>query len=337
MWQVLGQDRAIRFLENSIARGEPAHAYLLTGPPHVGKMTLARNFAQALNCSSSPAPCGHCPSCTRIASSKYSDVQVITRLKDEKTGRFKRDISIEQMRDVQKAAQFPPYEGKFKVFIIDGAELLSSDAANCFLKTLEEPPARVIFLLLTSKESGVLPTVVSRCQRLELHPMPSNQVENALIAQGEDKSQAQLLAHLSQGCLGWALQAKIEPQLLQQRQEKTDLFRQLAKSGYEIRFGVAAELAVQFEREPEQVTTVLETWSMWWRDLLLIKEKCRQWVVNVDQMAELEQSEANVFSVTQIKGAIKNIQLTIRYLRQNANPRLALEVLMLSIPLPFPA
>lgn len=333
MWQVVGQDRVIRFLESSINRGGPAHAYLLSGPTHVGKTTLAFDFTQMLNCSSSHPPCRQCPSCTRIAANKYSDVQVITRLKDEKSGRFKREISIDQMRDVQKAAQFPPYEGKFKIFIIDGAEWLSSEAANCFLKTLEEPPAQVVFLLLTAKEVSILPTVVSRCQRLELQPLSSAQIEDALVNRwAVEKSQAQLLAHLSQGCLGWALQAKMDPQLLQQRQERIDLFRRLAKSGYETRFTIAAELAVQFEREPEQTTSVLETWGLWWRDLLLIKENCLQWIVNIDQIAELEQSEAKMFSVTQIKKAIRDLYTTMQYLRQNANPRLALEVLMLSLP-----
>lgn len=333
MWQVVGQDKAVRFLESSLKRGSLAHAYLLVGPAHVGKTTLALDLARAVNCIAPQAPCGQCPPCTRITSYKYSDVQIVGRLQDEKTGRFKRDISIDQMREVQKAAQLPPYEGKYKVFIIDSAEWLSLEAANCFLKTLEEPPAQVVFLLLAAKELEVLPTVVSRCQRVEMRPLPPTQVEAALVSRwGVELSQARLLAHLSEGCLGWALRARAEPQILRQRQDRLDYFWRLAQPGYESRFAFAAELAGQFEKDPEEVAQVLRLWGLWWRDLMMIKGSCSQWVVNINQVAELEESVAPAFSVTQINRAIQSLDAAVQQLRHNANPRLSLDVLMLSLP-----
>lgn len=333
MWQVFGQDKVITFLENSLKRGGPAHAYLFVGPPHSGKTALALDLARALNCLAPDPPCGQCPACNRIQSGKHSDVVVVRRLQDEKTGRFKREISIDQMRDVQKAAQLPPYEGKFKVFIIDGAEWLSTDAANCFLKTLEEPPAGVVFALLASKESEVLPTVASRCQALEVRPLPPGRIEGALQERwGVEASKAHLLAHLSRGCVGWALQAKDSPDLVRERQDLSARFRQLARSGLEARFAYAAELAAQFEQDQQRVLQALELWGLWWRDLLMIKGGCPQWVVNVDQAAELEKAEAALFSTSQIKGVIERTEATAQRLQHNASVRLALEVMMLGLP-----
>ncbi|MBI4289029.1 MAG: DNA polymerase III subunit delta' [Chloroflexi bacterium] len=333
MWQVLGQDKAIRFLESSLKRGGLAHAYLLVGPPHVGKMTLACDIAKTLNCTGDNPPCGQCPACVRVTSGKYADVASVGRVKDEKSGRLKRDIGIDQMRDVQKAAHLPPYEGKFKVFIIDGAELLSTDAANCFLKTLEEPPPHIVFLLLAGKESDVLPTVVSRCQRVEVRPLPPERIEAALVDRwAVGPAQARLLAHLSQGCLGWALQAKDKPELLQQRVDMAERFRQLAGSGYEPRFAFAAELATQHEQSPEQVSHVLGLWGLWWRDLLMVRGGCPRWSVNIEQVDKLSKSEYASLSTSQITGSIRRLEATVQHLRRNANPRLALEALMLELP-----
>src|SRR4030042_396604 len=132
MWQVLGHPKATTLLERSIQRGRLSHAYLFVGPPHVGKMTLALNLAQAVNCQAEDVPCGECASCRRIASGKHADVQIIGLISTEK-----KEISIEQMREMQNSASLPPYEGKQKGFIIEKADLLPHEASNSLLKTLE--------------------------------------------------------------------------------------------------------------------------------------------------------------------------------------------------------
>ena len=161
MWSTVGQKRALALFENSLRRGRPAHAYLLVGPAHVGKMTLARDLAMALNCQRGVPPCGECASCRRISAATHSDVQVIGLGKNA-DGKQQTEIGIEDIRQMQHSANLPPFEGKCKVFIIDGAELLSIEAANCLLKTLEEPAPTVVFVLLTAKEELLPLTVVSR-------------------------------------------------------------------------------------------------------------------------------------------------------------------------------
>jgi len=207
MWQIIGQTRAVSLLQHSLEAGTLAHAYLLIGPPHVGKMTLAKNLAQALNCEAKERPCLKCTACQKIAARKHADVQVIGLTQNEDSAEAKL-IGIDQIKDVQHSASLPPFEGKHKVFIIDGAELLSIEAANCLLKTLEEPNDKVTFILLTVNDKLLPATVVSRCQRLELPPLSTSEAAQALAdRQGIDNERARLLAGLSHGCLGWAIAA----------------------------------------------------------------------------------------------------------------------------------
>jgi len=327
LWQVVGQSRVVSLLQRSLERGSIAHAYLVAGPPHVGKMTLALELAQALNCQGEGPPCGVCDSCQKIASGKHADVQIIGLNSNGAT-----EISIDQIREIQHSSNLPPFEGRHKVFIIDGAELMSTEAANCLLKTLEEPAAGVIFILLTTS-GGVLPaTVVSRCQQLELPPLPASEVENVLSQRwGVEQQRAGLLARLCHGCLGWAILAASDERLLQQRAERIEGLLDIIGGDYESRFAYVNQLVTWFSQSRGLVREILDLWLDWWRDLLLVKLGSNSAITNIDHEATLVDI-AKSYRLKQIRAVINGIQATGEQLRQNANPRLAFEVLMLSIP-----
>ena len=334
MWQVVGQTRIITLLQRSLERDSLAHAYFLAGPPNVGKMTLAINLAQAINCPAAEPPCGECVSCQKIASANHADVQIIGLTKKENSSetRLRKEISIDQIRQLQPSVSLPPFEGKYKVYIIDRAEFLSTEAANCLLKTLEEPTDKVIFILLTTNEKLLPATVVSRCQRLELTPLSATEAENALTAHWNIEPQkARLLARLSHGCLGWALSAVSDESRLMQRKEKIEKLLEIISTDYEERFTYAAQLATQFVQNREPVQEVLDLWLNWWRDLLLVKTGCGDIITNIDYLATLIEM-AECYRLNQIKAFIDSIRAAGKQLRQNANPRLALEVLMLDMP-----
>lgn len=325
MWQVIGQDKILALLDYSLKNNAIAHAYLLVGPQHVGKGTLAINMAQALNCDGPELPCGQCRSCQRILEGKHADVTTIGL--DSRT-----EIGIDDIRGLQRLANLPPYEGKYKVFIIDDAEYLSTEAANSLLKILEEPPQRVIWLLLAAEEEHLLPTIVSRCQRLELKPVSSEQVQEVLInSYNIDADKAKLLTQLCHGRPGWALSALANDAILEQRSQRIARLIPLLAANLGQRFDYAQELASQYSQNRRVGAEIIEVWLDWWRDLMLIKGGCKGTVINIDYEMTLEE-QARGLSLSEIKEFLANLCLLQEEISKNVNPRLAWEWLMLNLP-----
>ena len=334
MWTVHGQDHLLKRLEPSLNQRRQSHAYLLSGPPHVGKMALAVNLSQAVNCLEGPGvPCGSCTQCTRIAQGLHADVRTVAPGQGEEARSARTMIGISDIKEVLRRVSLNPYEGSSSVVIFDGAESMTDDAANALLKTLEEPPPQVMFLLLTSNDEAVLPTIRSRCQTLTLLPLSKEQmVDRLIIDRHQTNEKAEQLYRLSRGCLGWAISAVDDAQVLEQRQADLEKMQETLDAGLETRFTYANEVASLFGSDREAAKELLALWLRWWRDLLLIKEGAEEFLHNADHADPLR-SQASVLSTPQIVQFIHHLMQTLSGLDSNVSPRLAMEVLMLNLPI----
>jgi len=196
--EVVGQEHVTTTLTNAIEQDRLAHAYLFVGPRGIGKTTIARVFAKALNCAKGPTtkPCDKCDSCKEIAESRSLDVLEIDGASNN---------GVEQVRELRETCRYAPAHGKFKIYIIDEVHMLSNAAFNALLKTLEEPPPHVKFLLATTEAQKVLPTILSRCQRFDLRRISSALIVKHLkeIAQSEKvKVDEAALAAIARGAEG---------------------------------------------------------------------------------------------------------------------------------------
>lgn len=167
--EFFGNRRAIEIIEKSLITSTLNQSIIISGPPSIGKTSLAFVVASSLECENpSPFACGNCLSCRKIKKGIFPDLKYITLLEDEK-GKFKTQISVEQIReDVLKVAELPPFEGKKTIFIIEPAEALNPSSQNALLKILEEPPSYVQFFIIAKEVSKLLPTIRSRCVEIKL-------------------------------------------------------------------------------------------------------------------------------------------------------------------------
>lgn len=332
-WGIIGHGWATRLLARSLARGRLSHAYLLLGPPRVGKATLARALAQAINCTGDRAgggddgpadagtvrPCGACRSCRLIAAGGHPDVRVIE-------GGEVRAILIDQVREVQREIALSPVEARRRVVILTDFQGATPEAANCLLKTLEEPPGQVVLILTATQQGRLLPTIVSRCQPLWLRTPPVEEIARGLEEASVAADEAQRLARLCGGRVGWAVEAARNPKLLAEREEQLTRMQEIVSADTLGRLRWAHELSGDDERLP----ALLDLWSGWWRDLLLWRAGCRDAVANVDREAELEAMQRG-YELPQLVAGLRALGEARRRLDANANPRLTLEVLLLEL------
>jgi len=294
-----------------IARNEVLGSYIFTGPKGVGKKTLAMEYAKALNCEKRGLDsCEECASCRKVNSLNHPDVTIIGRDRDSSF------IKIDKIRDVIYQAGLKPYESGKKIFIINEAEDMNEESQNALLKILEEPRDNQVFVLTTSRISGLLPTVLSRCKLVKLNLLGQDRIKGLLIDRhGFTEAEADLFSRMSLGSPGRAISFKEKDEIKERDRMLNDFF--LRKRA------IFREEVCDDKKYPD-LEESLKMLLSWYRDLLVSKfTEDADIFLNADRSQEIL-SYASRFSADKLERDISSIMKTMNYINRNVNPKMAL-------------
>ncbi len=321
---IMGHDRIIEVLRRSLRSSKTAHSYLFEGVPGSGRKKTAMTLIQALFCKALPDDaCGVCASCRKIENGNHADIHHIAPLPD------KRDISIDQLRELQQILSLRPYEAPRKACIIDPAERMSVNAANSLLKTLEEPPGNALIILLTENAGMLLSTVRSRCQLIRFAPLSPEHILSLLERGGMSPEAAALLAPMAGGSLQRA--HELDNEVLALRREAVlSRVSQLTLNRIATVFDAAEELSGNRDATLELLDMLLS----FFRDAVHLGAGNGE-IVNRSLRPAIE-SIAAQHSFPHNLELLERINATRRDVQRNANPKLALDNLFMAMAPPPP-
>lgn len=319
---IIGYDDLKDHLRTAIKQNKMAHAYILEGAEGSGKKLVANTIAKTLQCENQgEEPCDTCVSCQTFDNFNHPDVFYVKPMK-------KKSIGVDDIRSqIQESIQIKPYKYPYKIYIIDQADLLTEQAQNALLKTIEEPPPYAMLFLLSKNRNSFLPTIRSRCVLLQLPPISQEKIRDYLIRHKEIPDyQAKLYTQFSSGTIGQAIKLSSSEEFIAMRKDITELLHQLNKMNTVDRMNKVSVL----EGYKTTIVEVLNLMVVWFRDVLFYKEfGDESKIMNMDQLDAIQQ-----YSQLSYSGILHNIKLiedTKKQLRHNTNFRLTMEILLLNL------
>ena len=326
---IVGQERVTERLTRALAAGTAHHAYLFDGPEGVGKRTTARAFAMSANCLAPPSPgaaCGTCEACRKIAEDLHPDVISFGVFDEEGKVKGQKD----RIRKLIGTLAFPPHEGRTRVVIVDPADGIEEEQSNVFLKTLEEPPPRTHFILVTPRAASLRVTIRSRCQRGSFRALSDEEVARVIVQSGEidncTKEQVAEAASLAQGSPGRALALLADGDAPRRR----ELARKLLEAARAHKPSVVLEAAGELGGDRDEAAAIVEQMLIRYHDALLVAEG-----VDEGRLAGARLDEARWLAkgITP-RGLLRGIELlndATEALDGNMGPALAFEGLLLGL------
>ena len=313
---IKGHDNVKFFLKKTLSTGEVSHSYLFFGPEAVGKTLTAITFAKALNClNAKDDACNTCASCVKIENKNHPDVVLI------EVAEKKDSIIIEQIRSLQEKINLRPYEARKKVFVIQNAHLMNEPAANCLLKTLEEPPRDSIIILVTSRPAELLLTVRSRCKQVKF---TSLELRTRIELAGKIRLSEEEIRFLS----------KVEAMnvlFLAGQGRNIIEYKNRVISEFISDKGLLDENSPVFEGPKEEKKFMMSVLGSWFRDILVLKAGAGEnFLINSDRPAELKKLKDG-YSFEELQEALSDIQFANFCLERNVGPKLALNDLKIKL------
>lgn len=328
-WQIVGNERSVAFLKGQIESGKLRHAYLIAGPAGSGRRTLALAFIKALNCQNPPQQgefCGHCPACRQIDAQSFADLTVLQPAEGT------RDLRIDQIREMQKSLVLAPYLAQYRTVLIPDFQQATSAASNALLKSLEEPPARAVIILTANARESLLETIASRCETVRMSPLPVQAAQEALQQQfGIAAEEARLLAHMSAGRIGLAVQMAHDPDLLGRYQQALEQLRELLPASKRSRLSFVEGLLKKKASNREQFSWLITVWLPFWRDVLICASNAELPLIYTSYEADVRRA-AGLVSLPEIRRIIHLHEDALDQIDGYVNPRLVMENLLLNLP-----
>ena len=261
--EILGHEPIKEHFFNAVLTGNISHAYILSGEAGMGRKSLANAFALALLCEKGQAdPCRQCHACKQVMSGNHPDLIYVTHEKPA-------SIGVDDVRrQINDTIQVKPYSSAHKIYIVDEAEKMTVQAQNALLKTIEEPPAYAVILLLTTNAEAFLPTILSRCVQLKLKPLKDGEVKDYLVSRmGVELSQAEIYTAFARGNLGKAIHLADSEDFRHLYGELLDLLKNLKKSD----ISELLERIRKMKEDKLDIHQCLDFMQMWYRDVLMYK------------------------------------------------------------------
>ena len=321
--EIVGHEDIIAHFKSSIETGNVGHAYIISGDAGSGKKTLAYAFADTLECEAGGTePCGNCQSCLQISTGNYPDIITVTHEKPNL-------ISVDEVREqLVNTVDVKPYKGKYKIYVIPDAELLNVQAQNAILKTIEEPPAYAVILLLTTNLDKLLETVQSRCLKLQTKPIRERDVLAYLTnVMGLTKEKAYFCLDFAQGNLGKAIKLAGNEEYAEIVDSVVNVLTHIGDMDVET-LGKAVKDIEQFKMS---MNDYMDLMMMWYRDAMMIKI-----TGNVDKILFKNEfstlkKQAGKLTFKSIEDKIDAIAKAEQRLLANANFEVTIELLLLTL------
>lgn len=320
---VVGREELISYIQNAITQDKVSHAYIMNGERGAGKKMFAQLFAATLQCEKGgPEPCNECHSCKQAFSGNHPDIIRVTHEKPN-------TISVDDIREqINNDIMVKPYNGKYKIYIIPEADLMTPQAQNALLKTIEEPPKYAIIFLLTENAESLLPTILSRCVMLKIRNVRDQLIKKYLMEQMHIPDyQSDICTAFAQGNMGRAIMLATSEHFNEVKEEAIQLLKYINEMDISD-FMTAVRKITSYKLE---ITDYLDIISIWYRDVLLYKAtKDVNGVVFSDQLRYIK-DRANKSSYEGIENILKAIEAAKARLKANVNFELVIELLLLTI------
>ena len=320
---VVGHKDILKYISSAVENNRVSHAYILNGERGSGKKMLANLFAMTLLCETGDnEPCGKCHSCKQAESGNHPDIIRVTHEKPN-------SISVDDIRtQVNNTVDIKPYQGPYKVYIIPQADLMTPQAQNAIMKTIEEPPAYAVVMLLADNPDALLPTISSRCVQLNLKPVGDQLVKDYLMNEMHVPDyQAEVDASLAQGNIGKAERIARSPEY----EETLESALRMAKYADSMPLYEIVETIKKLTAEKDNIDDYFDIFSLWFRDVLLFKATKEVDSLVFKQELNGIRERANKSSYEGLEKIIEAIQKARARLNANVNFDLTMELMFLTM------